>query len=228
MSDAADIAHHAWGEDLRRRHIRRLDELADLAMDVARTLAAKAAQADADPEGLSRALARVSRAVRLTGLLQSKLLGDLDQAIARSAYLRARQEAAAGGPSAPDTPLDRHKARVERIVARIAEREHRGDEDEVERLTAECAERLDDEDVYGDVGARSVCDLVRLICKDLDLDERPFLHEAWALEEDSGSGNARPPPFAAANGGGGPPGERGEHPVVEGAGFIRPPLHSSA
>ena len=199
---------HAWAEALRRRQIERLDELADVALDMVRAIRAAAAEPDADLEALNRGLSKAGRCLRLTGQLQSRLLSELEQAVARSVYLRARQ-AQADEPPAPYSVLDRHKDRVTRIVGRIAEREHRGDDDEVERLTNECAERLEDEDVYGEVGHRTVAELVRMICQDLDLDERPFLHEAWAVE------NSQPPSTPSAEGG--PLADRSQERAVEGS-----------
>jgi hypothetical protein len=64
--------------DITEKHDRMLDELADLAMDLARDLAAKARDADSleDVQRLSRAFDRMTRSVRLTVALQRRLYSD--------------------------------------------------------------------------------------------------------------------------------------------------------
>jgi hypothetical protein len=58
----------------------------------------------------------------------------------------------------------------------------------------EVCERLDDDDIYGDVIARPVGELVALICRDLGLepDWARLAEEAWAREEIE-RGDARSP-----------------------------------
>ena len=64
--------------DITEQHDRMLGELADLAMDLARDLAAKAKQSDSleDAERFSRAFDRMARSVRLTIALQRRLHAD--------------------------------------------------------------------------------------------------------------------------------------------------------
>ncbi|HEY4031744.1 MAG TPA: hypothetical protein VGM25_15480 [Caulobacteraceae bacterium] len=177
------------------RQLALLGELAELGMDVARAVAARARAAgpEEDLGALANAYARVSRAVRLTVMLQSKLM---------------QAPRAAPEPEAPDEASERseqHKFRVERIVERVLRTQH-DDEDEIDRLSAEVAERLDDEDLYGEVLDRPLGELVALICRDVGLepDWARMAQEAWAVEEIrsgaagspfAGLTHARPPPF---------------------------------
>jgi hypothetical protein len=73
----------------------------------------------------------------------------------------------------------------------------------------EASERLDRDDVYGDLLARPVSELVALICRDLGLDpDWPVLaDEAWAREEMADgapgwplAGLGNPPPGAVIQG----------------------------
>jgi hypothetical protein len=218
-----------------QRQLERLEELAEMGMRLARAVEAEVTAGEIAPAKAIVAVQRAGRAVRQCGLLQIKVLNDLARAAANDRIFGARRrEAEAEQAAALADPAYGHKARVERIVGRIAAEEHRDDEDAVERLAAECAERLEDDDVYGDVMDRPVGELVALICRDLDLDPdwTRLAQEAWAQDEHGLPGSPfahlapkRPPPFAAANGEGGPPGER---PPVEGEGHSHTPILSSA
>ena len=135
---------------------------------------------------IALAFARTARAMRLTVMLQSRLAKDLaglDEAGAKAsaeAGVRA-DEARAGLEQA-------RKGSVERIVGRVAEAAGE-DEDKVESLVLEASERLDDDDIYGDVLARPVSEVVADICQDLGLapDWPRLAAEAWAQAE-SGAG----------------------------------------
>lgn len=48
-------------------------------------------------------------------------------------------------------PAYHHKVRVERIVDRVAKAACGDDEDRIDRLVIKAGERLDDEDLYGDI-----------------------------------------------------------------------------
>jgi hypothetical protein len=131
---------------------------------------------------VSLAYARVSRAVRMTIALQSKLI--------------AEQRALEADEPPPQTPLYIRKARVERIVERVIKAEHEGAdaealEETLDRLVIEAGERLDDEDVYGDVLTRPMSEVLAQICKDLGLspDWPSLAQEPWAQAEIS-SGEA--------------------------------------
>jgi hypothetical protein len=168
--------------------------------------------------------------VRLTGLLQSKLIKDMDDARARHRLDPDSEEgmiadAAEAKRLDPDRHL--HKLRVERIVERVAKKASGHDEDRLDRLVIEAGERLDDDDIYGDVLTKPIGELVALICRDLGLEpDWPNLsQEAWAKEEIesgvAGSPFLPPPPKVA---GGGP---LAEERGVEGAGGFRPPFDSA-
>lgn len=177
------------------RQLQVLGELAELGLDIARAIARQAAteapgEAPAEMPGettrapqvvkgdVSLAYARVARAVRLTIALQSRLLQDL----------RALDEVAErhlhGGRS--NTARER-KARVRRILDRVIDAEV-GDAAEGDRLAGEVRERLENDDIYGDVLARPVGEIVAMICRDLGLspDWIRLAEEAWAQDEIAG------------------------------------------
>ena len=229
MNDAAPLPepvnHEAWAQALLQRQSALLEQLGEAALRMAlaieRRLSEAPTDAPVDPAEAAMAFSRVSRAVRLTVMLQSKLvqeLAPLTEAAERAARkARERQE-----------PGYRFKARVEGVVERVAKA--RGDDqDALDRVVRETAERLDDEDFYGDVLDRPLGELVALICRDLGLDPdwSRLAQEAWAQAE-AASGDPRSPfvtspPGAAspAGGGGGPFAERSEERMAEGAGGVR-------
>jgi hypothetical protein len=190
-------------------------------------------------DGAVTAFSRMAKAVRLTGLVQSRLIKDIGQVISNERLFQApaRERAriiAAVEDKARNDPAREHKRRVEKIVDRVAQAET-DDEDRLDRLADETIDRLDDEDLYGDVLTRPIGELVALICRDLGLDPdwTRLAEEAWAKEEiesgAEGSPFLSPPPKVA---GGGPladPGAKpGEERVVEGARGFFPPFHGSA
>jgi hypothetical protein len=237
----------AYAGSVIRRQIARLDELADSGLAMAKEIERRAVEPAPEgepappPETLAMAFSRVARAVRMTSLLQARLLKDMDEGARRAAFDH-RWAAPEPAPdpividdaeieAAMSDPAFVHKVRVERIVERVAKAAH-DDAETVDRLLAETTERLDDEDLYGDVLTRPVGELVALICRDLGLDpdwER-LSEEAWARAEIasgvSGSPFALPPLRTAVRGGGGPPADPGARPgeerVVEGAGQAHP------
>jgi hypothetical protein len=175
------------------RQLELLGELAEIGLEVARAVErrAKDPAPDQDLNLTAMAYARVARAVRLTVMLQSGLMEQLRR-IDDRADIRDRF-ALAADPRLGD-PDYAHKARVERIVERIAQAQHE-DERVVDRLVVEAHERLDDEDLYGLVRDRPVGELVALICRDLGLspDWSRLAEEAWAQSQS-------PPPKAAGGG----------------------------
>jgi hypothetical protein len=207
----------AWAQAMLRRQVERLDTLAELGLDMARAIAAE------KPEAAVTAFARVARAVRLTGLLQSRLLKDMDDAFARAQLYAPERESLARIAAIQDDPAHDHKARVERIVERQLKAQKR-DQNEVERLMLEACERLDDDDIYRDVQTRPIGELVARICRDLGVepDWSQLAQEAWAQEEMASASPAspfampdrtRPPPLAG----------EGDHEVVERAFHRTPP-----
>ena len=176
-----------WARPLLERQLWVLGQLAEGGLQVARAIERQATGAGSGDGGpnlndLALAYARVARAVRMTLLLQSRLIQDAqtaDKLKAHTAHCaKVRQEA--------QRPLleDERKARVERIVGRIAQGEH-DDAETVERIVEEAAERLDQDDIYGDVLSKPVSEIVARICEDLGLDpDWPRLaEEAWARAE---------------------------------------------
>ncbi len=159
-------------------------QIAELAAERAAEPGAAAGEACADRSEPGLVYQRVARAVRLTLALQSKVLKDLvalDQGVAQA---RQARDQAVADASAESDPLEQRRERVDRIVRRVIEAEE-GDRKEVERLSGEAWERLEDEDVYGDLMARPIGEIVARVCEDLELspDWNALAREAWAVEE---------------------------------------------
>jgi hypothetical protein len=112
------------------------------------------------------AYGRVSRAVRLTVALQAKVVKELqglDQVAARELYAdrcNAERERLRLAKLRQD--------RVQRIVERVIAAEV-ADAAEVDRLADEACERLEHDDIYGDLTTRPVGEIIAPICRDLDL-----------------------------------------------------------
>jgi hypothetical protein len=143
------------------------------------------------------AYARAARAVRLTVALQAKLLKDL-QALDEADARRRRGEQAEV-ERARQAQEDARKERVERIVERVilAEFGDEEDADEAERLAEAAFERLDHDEIYGDLTAQPIGEIIARVCRDLGLspDWSQLAEEAWAREEiDSGAAGS---PFLA-------------------------------
>jgi hypothetical protein len=184
-----------------------LDRLAEAGLEIVialETRAKGAASAPADDpvdlDAVALGYSRAARAVRLSILLHAKLIADRDDAARAAARQRGTEERAAQA-EADDIarrlePLYVHKFRIERVVERVAEAEHPDDEEEVDRLIAEAGDRLDDEDLYGDILQRPLGEMVALICRDLGLhpDWERLAGEAWAVEE-AEEGDPRSPFF---------------------------------
>jgi hypothetical protein len=128
------------------RQLQVLGELAEIGLELARAVEAGAKAPEADLDAAALAYARVSRAVRQTILLQSKLVEALD---GRAAALAGRKAAAA------------------HILHDLIE-DLGGDEERAERLGAEAAERLEQED-FDDLLKRPFGEAVAAICRDLGL-----------------------------------------------------------
>jgi hypothetical protein len=179
-----------WARPLYVRHINRLDRLADIGMGLAETIERQVkAAADTDPpaacERAYMAFAKVARAVRLTLMLQARLIKELEDRDRSAA--KEVDRAAWSQKCERVTQAFEQKQRVAGIVERIAEGDQ-AEPYEVERLVREARERLDQDDIYGHVLSRPVSELIAAICKDLGLDpDWPKLaEEAWAREEMAG------------------------------------------
>jgi hypothetical protein len=150
------------------------------------------------------AYARVSRAVRLTLALQSKAVAEirgLDEVLSR--YRAGDRQTARAAEAA-------RKARVQRLIERVIGEEI-ADGDRAERLAEEACERLEHDDIYGDLGRFTPGEIVAQICRDLGLspDWSRWAGEAWAQEEGGEAGA----PFTLLNGTG-PPDPRPRPPDV--------------
>jgi hypothetical protein len=193
-----------WARAYAMRQLQMLGELAEIGLDVARALERQAngQGAPAVQGDVALAYSRVSRAVRLTLMLQSKLIEDLKAAD------KARVEigAEAAKQAALSDPAYQKKVRVEAIVERVIRAERPDDAETLDTLMNDACERLDDEDVYGDLMERPLSELVARICKDLGLtpDWAELAEELWAVREAASAEVgwplaaeilARPPPF---------------------------------
>ncbi|CAN7170307.1 hypothetical protein LJR225_000334 [Phenylobacterium sp. LjRoot225] len=149
-------------------------------------------------QALALAYGRVSRAVRLTIALQSQLVKDLQDLDATAARRAAGQQADAGRERR--ILQSARKEQVERIVERLI-RTEAGDGAEADRLAEEAWERLDHDDIYGDLLARPVREIIALVCQDLGLapDWSRWAQEAWAQGEigAGAAGAAAEPPITA-------------------------------
>jgi hypothetical protein len=158
------------------RQLARLERLAEAGMEVIEALVAQAKGCGPKVvEGdVALAFGRVSRAVRMAELLQKELAGGGEpaQAPARQAEAEALSRSA-------------HKDRAVRIVRRVARDYCRRDGYAVSVIAKEAAERLDDDDIYGQVASRPVGELIALICRDFGLqpDWDALAGEAWAQAE---------------------------------------------
>jgi hypothetical protein len=170
------------------RQIALLGELAEAGLQIAlavqrRAQAAESAGEDLNP--VAMAYARIARAVRLTVMLQARLIaerrdGEDARTAARAAAAFERRE--------------QKRRRVERMVERVAIDACGDDEALAEHLAVEAIERLEDDDLYGDVMSRPVGELVALICRDLGLepDWAVLAEQAWARDEILGAAVGSP------------------------------------
>jgi hypothetical protein len=149
----------AWARAIYERKIARLDRLADIAMEMAEDLGRQVKQASdtKDAEAAAMAFGRVSRAVRLTLMLQAKAVEailDLDNPPPRKATAPEPEpiilERRFYKPS-PNGPIE-----VDREGREIGERE-----------------RLDRDDIHAALRTRPMGELIDEIRADLGLEDRP-------------------------------------------------------
>jgi hypothetical protein len=163
-------APEAWERALLDARLEMLGRLAEMSMDLAAAIKDQATpEALAEPgapAAIALAFSRVSRAVRMTLALQSRLIQDY-----KTPPKAAPAKAAAAGPVEVrwiESEAVRRR-RVGDIVRSLAE--DSGLETEtVERVAYEAGERLEQDEIYGGVMVRAVGDLVAEICRDLGLD----------------------------------------------------------
>jgi hypothetical protein len=185
----------ARGQAVLRRQVEMLEALAETGLALAQRIAQSDITAPAD---IAMAFARVSRAVRLACLLQSRLIRDADEA-RREADRQQRMRQDRDRIDADQARQER-KAWAQAIIDRVAQGQT-DDEDELEQINDEAAERLDADDIYGDVLNRPLGELVAIICRHMGLepDWDRLAQEAWALDEIA-SGDPGSPFLARAGG----------------------------
>lgn len=144
-----------------------LGQLAEIGLTLAQGIERQAAEGEIPATSAAIAYGRVARAVRLTIALQSKLV--------------AEAQAAA---SAPDRDRDERRTRIRRIVGRVVDSETL-DRAESVYQKGEAAERLEHDDIYGDLLSRPTSEIVAEVCRDLGLKPHwsRLATEAWARDE---------------------------------------------
>ena len=205
QTDAPESAADAsdWARALLERQLSVLGQLAEGGLEIARAIER---QATGSVEGvrpdLPMAYARVARSVRMTLMLQSKVIEAL-QALQSKADQQARSAQLQREFARPGLVRAR-KVRIARIVGRIAWADGQ-DHEKVKRLAREAFERLEQDELYGDILSRPVSEIIALICKDMGLEpDWPRLaEEAWAKAEIAAGGPlaalTAPPRPAPAN-----------------------------
>lgn len=181
LPETLPVADDGAGRPAVERQLAKLDRLADLGLEIAEALAAQARGTGPQViEGdVALAYDRVARAVRMAVMLQSRLIEEA----------RLSRDGAAGPASgAAVDPAGQARARkdgVVRIVKRVAQAHGGLDGFQVGWLAGEARERLEHDDIYGQVMSRPVSDLVADICDDLGLtpDWAHLAAEAWAQAE---------------------------------------------
>jgi hypothetical protein len=146
------VAPADWSRPLVEQQLLRLGRLAEVGLEIAVALEAQAKGGEAVVQGdVAMAYARVARAVRQTIMLQSKLI----EALQEQEQGRAARKAAA-------------RAGAARLIRGVIDDERKGDTERAERLAAEAAERLREEN-FSNLLARPFADAVADICRDLGL-----------------------------------------------------------
>jgi hypothetical protein len=190
LTDALTLPETGPDSELRARSLAqldRLDELAEIGMKAARLVGVRADNAgpEEDVNALAMAYARAARAVRQCVLLQAKIVKDLRDG--------DRADRTGAEKSEAERREDR-KTQVENLVYRKAERVHGDDHDAIETLMNEACERLDDEDLHGDLMGTPVAVLVEEISRELGLDAA----KASAAVQRSHGALSRPPGMSEA------------------------------
>jgi hypothetical protein len=181
-----------WERALLDRQLEALGRLAEMGMAMAaaieRRATAEEPASDATLHHAAMDFARVSRAVRMTVALQSRLIAE---------FKGASRPAQAAAAAADDGPIDvrwlnavlteeeaAQQRQVQGIVQRLAEVAAL-DGEAAERLAFEAGERLEDDNLHRDLTKRPVGEVVDLICKDLGLepDWNRVAGEWWARSE---------------------------------------------
>ena len=183
-----------WERARLERQLAELDRLADMGMALAGAIHRRVTEDDgsasvADLQHAAIDFSRVARAVRLTFALQSRLIAEF-----KAPAGAARAAGAATGERQPLevrwigqlSPAEKaRRERLKRVVRTVAESEGR-DAETVERLALDAAERVEDDEIFGDMMARPFAEIVAVICQDLGLkpDWDSFADEVWAEAPD--------------------------------------------
>jgi hypothetical protein len=185
-----------------------LREIAEMGMDMAREVHSQAAAEPApeqpaktkgDPDVLARAFARLTRGVRLTIALHTKLEEDHRRQSEEGAAERERRAA-----EAREKRRAYQLARARRAVEATLDAKAGKNWQERDRLEEELRERLLDFDDYALCGQRSVGEIIARICRDLGVtpDWTRWVDADWAREEmatkPAGSPYANWPPVRPA------------------------------
>ncbi len=175
--------------DLARAQLERqlwvLGQLAEGGLEIARAIERRATSdesPDAVLDATPMAYARVARAVRMTILLQSKLIADLQALEAKAAHEAAQANSLNGTQRV--CRVHDQKRRIGRTVARIAWADDQ-DLERAQRLGRETVERLEQDELYGDILTRPFSEIIAQICDDMGLepDWPQLAEEAWAKAE---------------------------------------------
>jgi hypothetical protein len=166
-----------------------LRELAEMGMDMARDVRDRGvaepapdqpAKPDGEGDAPARAFARLSRSVRMTVALHTKLIEDYRKSDEERAAERTRR-AAAARDAHRGTQMDK----VKRVAEATIDAETGEDWNEREDLHDKLSECLKDFDDYADLGNRSIGEIIARICRDLGVkpDWRRWVDAAWAKQE---------------------------------------------
>jgi len=179
-----------WERALLDRQLGKLDQLADMGLALAGEIQRRATTAapDADITHAAIDFARTSRAVRMTLALQSKLVRDFKTPIKAGATKGDNDDDQdvrwdVVWENEPPT-RDQQRAEARRVVRGVGE-DSGLDAETVERLDAEAGERLERDDIYANILARPLSEIVADLCRDLGLhpDWSRLAQQDWAKEE---------------------------------------------
>jgi hypothetical protein len=191
---AASSRAEALAHGLVEPRLALLGRLAEAGVEIAEQLQ-KQAKGEAEPAAaqgdIGLAYARVSRAVRLSLALQSRLIDDLkaleDGATRRAAEIEAERDERRAELE------DVRRSRVQTVIARVIEAQQ-SDADAVEALLEDSAERLDDGDRYDELLSRPFSEIIDVICRDIGVtpDWSRLSQEGWAQAEIDGGAPGAP------------------------------------
>jgi hypothetical protein len=168
----------AWERALLDRQLEALGRLADMGMAIAGAIARRVTEASAEEpastlDHAAMDFARVSRAVRLTFALQSRLVADF-KAPPRARPANDDDDDEYGGPievvwlPPQEDPREVRKGELKDAVRERLEAEA-FDHEDIERLLLRASERLDTDD-YLNLFGRPFADILAQICGDLGLE----------------------------------------------------------